>query len=52
MLSGMYWVKGTVLVAAKVTWAVLGIVVCLILVCVILLITLLINPNVRRVARY
>lgn len=52
MLNGMYWVKETVLVAAKVIWTVLGIVVSLILVCVILLITLLINPNVRRVARY
>ena len=52
MLNGMYWVKEAVLVAAKVIWTVLGIVVSLILVCVILLITLLINPNVRRVARY
>ena len=52
MLNGMYWVEGTVLIAAKVIWTVLGIVVSLILVCVILLITLLINPNVRRVARY
>ena len=52
MLNGMYWVRETVLVAAEVIWTVLGIVVSLILVCVILLITLLINPNVRRIARY